>query len=428
MTTPITIALGNPADPQPNPPVDLSPSPVAIGVVPTAGTIDTGLVYPPNVPLAYSATPVVAKPNYLETITDPTYGTEVVCVSNVADRGQAYSSLACWNADGTLLALAAKSSSIARMIDGTTYADLYAIGADLRFSANDPAMCFRRSGLNILRYAADMDGIAVAQTYAVGSMLSATEISFGGDQGTCSDDGKYIPIQFKRANNDVGLAILNTQTGLIHSSIVLGNSALGLTTILNAFGVSHSGGFAYLENGPQGADIFSGGWVYDIDLNTSTRRQVTQYTRHFDWGYDGFGNEAVATVSQIAGGGDGINTHAGIYRADNGSWTELVANWPNGHISARASLLPGEWFFSQFTAPPSASVPGGGTIFSINAGDPSTVRFFCHTHHNTNSGYYGEPQAAPSPDGTKVAFRTPWTPESVGTNLCYVAGMDVSQP
>jgi hypothetical protein len=428
MASALTIALGNPATPLPNPPYDLSPSPVRMGVSPTAGTLDQGVLYPPNVPLVYTATPVVAQPGYLSVITDPTYGTEVVRVSNVANRIQSYSSIPAWNADASLLALSGTSSAIARMVDGSTYADLYAVGSDFVWSGTDPATGFRRSGTNILRYAADMSGIAVAQTYAVAAMLGATEISLGGGQGSCSDDGRYIPIQWKKANNDVGLAILDTVLGTIHSQITLGNTTSALLTALNAFGVSHSGGYCYLENGPQGTDVFSGGWVYGIDLNPATRRQVTRYTRHYDWGWDGFGNEAVIVASQNAGGGDGINTHSGIYRADTGAWTELVAVWPNGHLSGRNNLLPGWWFFSQFTAPPSPSVPGGGTIFAINAGDTSTVRFYCHTHHNTNPGYSGEPHAVPSPDGSKVVFGTPWTPESGGTVYAYVAGMQVSQP
>ncbi len=406
----------------------------ASAVVANAASETAIVGYPPDSALAYTATPTVTMPTYLQTITDPTYGVEVIRVGQASLRRQAYSSLPAWNADGTLLALSFGSSSNCRMVNGSTFVELYTIGGDTFFAAEDPTLAFRyTSGSNgILVLNATQSSITTTKTIAVGTLGGYDAFRIGGGQGACSDDGRWIAIQWSRVNgaaHDYGIAVVDTNgTGSIYSEITLAtNTTISDWPATNpACGISHSGDYVFLENGAQGTGVLAGGWVYARNLAVGTRRQVTQYTRHFDWGWADEAKtiEVVATCSQIAAGGDGVNTYTGYYRADTGAWTVLHSNWPNGHVSGRNSARPGWFYLSHFTA--GGTHPGAGTVLAVKASDPSTVEYFGHVHHSTSPGYNGEPQACPSQDGRKVAWASPWTPESAGTIYGFVSGMDVS--
>jgi hypothetical protein len=82
--------------------------------------------YPPSAPLTTVPVPDVDRPGYLETITDPTWGTEVTRISSrqafddTSDaQRHAYSRIQPWNADGSLLMLGYNYP--APLLDGETY-------------------------------------------------------------------------------------------------------------------------------------------------------------------------------------------------------------------------------------------------------------------------------------------------------------------
>jgi len=85
--------------------------------------------YPPDTILSYRATNGDTMPGYLSEITDSTWGTKIRRVSNVDGRVNQYAKHQAWNKDGTRIWLFG-----ARLLNGTTYADLGAISADMDYA------------------------------------------------------------------------------------------------------------------------------------------------------------------------------------------------------------------------------------------------------------------------------------------------------
>jgi len=417
----LTLRLGEPGAVPAT--IFLTPSPVAM----TFGSADPSLptLFPPETTLTYRAENADAMPGYLAVITDSTFGTEITRVNNTLGQRHRYSSKAAWNADESLMLLdypPGGSGSARPILDGTTYAVLQATNdtmGNFTWSNTDPNVAWAFSGLTIRKLAVTGGG-GISVTSSTSLAASYTAIDLGGGQGSISNDDAYLAFMWKKSNNDHGIGVFDTASLTVIHERYVGNSTVAVGALVDNCGMSQSGD--YVIGGMQvgnGTGPTYGTHVYPRDL--SSDRQLSTGQAHWDAGLlaDGTTDVIVLASQNAAGGGTG--SHLGMYRLSDGSYTSLISNWPNGHISCRNTGRPGYVYASSFSSS-GETFAGYHNVFAVKLDSPSTVEMFGTVHGPTTSGYVTEPQFCASPSGTRGVFASRWGGSDV---YAFVCGMNV---
>ncbi len=387
--------------------------------------------YPDLIPLAYLAKPTFTVPAQLEVKTDPQYDCEVTQVASLA--GVRYASKSVLNADQSMGVLDKPVVGGARILfDGQTLqtlkTNLTTYGA-FTWDPSTPTRAFAYSNPNIVRV------LSVSPTTGTSIVSSTTltgwtQIGLGGNQGSCSNDGRYLAIQGQKTNGSLWYAVFDTTTLSISAEVQV--AASGTLSIFDACGISQSGTYFIGCFAGNGTGQTQGIKAYvRSTMSLATSRHLTTGGDHWDAGLleDGTTDVIVACNQSVSGGTEafGASAHVGMYQLSNGAYTPLVANWPNGHVSCRNTQRPGYCYPSTYSdIDTNPTHPGYGTVFAVRFSDPpftgGDVEVFMNIHGPSSTAYNDQPNTCPSPDGTRAFANSTWDGAPV---VALAAGKDV---
>lgn len=357
---------------------------VACLIVYSASNALADTVYPPNTIYDGPKTvPSLPRPGYLQTVTDPVFGTKITRISDESTFGGSanhrlqhlYAKTQPWNSDMTLIQM----HSAQVILDAKTYqvVKVQSGKSEAKWSTVDPNILYYVSGNQFRKLNVRTNADIVLHIFPEGN------ISIGDYEGNISIGDAYVVLT-------VGtLAIVYD----IVNDVVISKKDLGPADWVS---ISQSGNYVVIRVDPKTL----GALVYDRKLNYI--RKIFDHGSHGDLGYDGSGNEIYAQVC----------TGKGRARLDNGLMSELMPGFNEcGHISLRGYNRPGWALMSSNGSSPE--------IFAIKLDGSKTVERFAHTR-TTYATYESEAKGVISPDGSKVMWNSDW---GSGTVYAYVAEM-----
>jgi hypothetical protein len=340
-----------------------------------------GAGFPPNT--IYDGpknVPPLSRPGYLQTVTDPVFGTTITRISDESMNlgsnqylQHHYSKDQPWNSDMTLIKLKGTKA----ILDAKTYQIVRRTSGkdgESKWSTVDPNIIFYVNGNQFRKWNVRSDADTLLHTFSEGAL------QIGPNEGNLSVGDRYVVL-------NVGtLAIVYD----IVNDVVIAKKDLGP---MDWATMSQSGNYIVVRPDPPTLGVL----VYDRNL--TLLRKIFNKGQHGDVGYDTAGNEVYAQMCPMQ-----------MARLDNGQVTSLGANLC-GHLSTRNYLRPG-W----------ASVTDGssnGEIFAIKLDGSKTVERFAQGR-TSGSSYDAVAKGVISPDGSKVMWNSDW---GSGTVYAYVAEM-----
>lgn len=360
--------------------------------------------------------PALAKPGYLQPITEPTFGTRLVRISG--DPGtpigggvsgtwpstarHEYSKVQAWSADGKLLALTKMSGAVGPggqlYLDGDTYQPLLARthpGPEARWHPTLP---------DVMIYVASNGSIGHWNVRTNTSTLKFTTTAYsnaymGNYEGNPSFDGRYILVNATRNSDGRAVVyVVDISAGTKTADTDVLAQGFATAADMDFAGVSASGNYFMLWgkiNGvAQAAKIFTRDGAL---VQTWTDFRVG----HLDLGYDAAGNEVMFTAA--ASGTNGKKFLA--RRLDNGAVTlvspAISYDW---HASTK-NYGRGGWGYGDTGDRTGTALDG--QVYALKLDGSMTVERLAF-HRSTSSSYDAQPQASVSPDGRRVIFASDW--------------------
>jgi hypothetical protein len=354
--------------------------------------------------------PPMPRPDYLQAVTDPLFGTGF---TRVTDPGRAlamgvscqpaycrhrYSSTQAWNADQSLLAINNGCGGIC-FLDGKTYKPAFYrdVNDDCKWHPTDPALmiCISRHAIYTWAPRSNVSTIV----YAPADYAS---LRFGPNKGNPSRDGNRLVV---RATNSAGVPVAfayDLSARKKHPDINLGD----LPGTSAYCGISPSGRYIYcfhaMNDGTEVTYIFTVDGV-----------QVQHWTEHHRPGHGDM------TIDE-----DGSDVYVGISKANPDKWhvikrrledgrvTDLAPPGYGTHVSARNINRPG-WIVVSYEGSYSkvAGSPGYAPFYqevvALRIDGSGEIRRIAQTR-NAKSDYYSETHASPSPDASQVIWSSNW--------------------
>jgi hypothetical protein len=350
----------------------------------------------------------LSMPGYLQSVTDPAYGTKITRVTGDVGTtipyvsagtwrtpgGPVYSKLPAWNADESLLLLQNTSAPGALFLNGSTYQpELYrSYGPmnyqEVRWHPTDP---------NLLIYVTDSGatGYWNVRTNAVDQKnagIGSSTCRIGPYEGNVSSDGRKVVISC-----GTSFYVVDLSTGSRISPII-SISQLGLSE-LDWASITPDGNRIVVTPNSRGPQIV-------LSFTPTSFTQVTSwgYMDHYDMGYDASGNVvAVSTDSSL--GAFMVNLATGVQTTINSAIKSF-----DRHTTMRNIQVPG-WAYTSLER------KGGGIssalddeilAFEVKPGG-KVLRIGKHRSTITNADVYERtPFGAVSPDGKRVFYRSDW--------------------
>lgn len=366
--------------------------------------------------------PPMSRPDYLQALTDPLFGTSF---TRVTDPGRAfapgiscrstycrhrYSSTQAWSADQSLLAITNGCNGICFM-DGRTYEPAFhrAMHDDCKWHPIDPAIMICISGREIYTWAPRSNVSTIVYTPA-----DYANLQFGPYKGNPSRDGNRLVV---RATNSAGTLVAfayDLSARKKYPDINLGN----LPGTSAYCGISPSGRYIYCFHRMD--DETEVTYIFAVD-----GVQVQHWTEHHRPGH---GDMAIDE--------DGSDVYVGISKADPDKWhvikrrledgrvTDLAPAGYGTHVSTRNINRPGwafvsyEGSYSKVAENPSYA-PFHQEVIALRTDGSGEIRRIAQTR-NAKSDYYSETHASPSPDASQVVWSSNWG-EAGGPVADYVS-------
>lgn len=394
------------------------------------GTFTVGaapsLDYPPSIPLVFLAKPVQAAPTVGQVITDPQYGTQVTRISSGAARVR-YASKQVLNADQSLGVLDGTSGSRV-LFNGQTLAVLQpniTTYGGFTWSTIDPNKAYAYSNPNIIRIL----NVTSAGTSIVRSitLTGVTAMILGGNQGSQDNADTMLAIQAQKSNGNLVEILFSTESESVIGEVVVASS--GTMAIFDSCGISQSGTYFYQGFAQNGTGATQGGFVIPTaSFTIANKRRITTENRHWDAGLLADGTTDVVFINSQNATGTSNGGYSGIFRMDNGAWTPMVESWPNGSATCRNILRPGYGYLSSFSdMDTNPTFPGYSTVIAVRFADPPVnggdVEVYGNVHGPYSTAYEQQPNACPSPDGTRVFTNSNW--DGAVPAFALAMGMDV---
>lgn len=387
--------------------------------------------YPPQQQLVFDQMPIVPKPGYLVPMTDPTFGSTVIRVSdqavfNTHSNGMTtvhqYAKSSPWNSDGTMIKLAGWSNAI---LDAQTYQVKYVTwlpGGHTTWSNTQPNIIY---GTNHPNY----DGNCIAQNDVTTNTTSLIfcfneydYVSYGEGEGNMSNDDRYMAIQCRKPGGAMEVAVFDFVT---NSKV----ASMPAPVWPNNVAMTQSGDYVTVQWDVHGTGPAQGTWAYNRNDLSPVRNLSPLGGSHFDYCYDTQGNEVMV-------GPNGVDRGIRMVRIDNGAETSLIGDDKMSwyiHVSCRNLSRPGWAYYTEFANVNSQTwKPNYQKVFSVqldpNANNNALTETFAHVQHSTNVSYHRSPFGVPSRDGSKVMFRSDWGGNSSSEINSYVAFMPTTAP
>jgi parallel beta-helix repeat protein len=397
-------------------------------------------LYPPSEILTRQrAMPTLPFPNYLSPITDPTYGTKIVRITDQNTFGRSdnvlkhfYSKNQPWNADGSLIMLG--GSYPAPILDGRTFQYLRSIHqpSNAVWSNTEPNFAYGTYSNTNNFVKADMRTDWTSQI--VKTFDEYNRIDFGASEGNLSNDDRYAAIfGFKNINGreNVSVFVFDILQRQKVSELTY-NTPLTINGDINNCTMSQSGNYVLIQYITNRHGREAGIEVYDRNLNF-LRRLSNTGGGHYDAGYDANGNEVIVVQ------GDSTSALVSV-RLDNGQVTQQLSNSLMGypiHISCRNLNRPGWCYVSEFAfenrdQTPYINKANHQELLAVKLDGSGTVEHFGQEQHAVyinQSEYERSAFGVPNRDGSLVMWASDWNNASNPARVhTYVAGMFQSAP
>lgn len=369
-------------------------------------------------PVAYEPLVTATVPSYLGThaCSHQSGTTEIARVTNTDLTRNRYSSIAAWNIDQSMLAMGRGNTGSKLVLDGSDYSVL-ASGTNaeytwsLLWSNQDPLIGWNRS-TNLLRKLSVNPATGVYTQIHTDSP-SHTDVDFGAGQGCQDNFDRYISYSWRDSNGNYGIGVWDLQTRSSYAERQIGTGAGSLSAVIDHTGMSQTGQWMNVSFIADGTGYNQGMWMYEADLNTTTRKQARTQEEHWDWGRSANGTDLF--VYWTSSGVQAFNPNTNITTTHGPS--NILGNT---HISCRNVLRPGWALVSQsFVGYTNA---GYGQAFAVNLDDRTECMVYGFLHRTQNPGYESDTMACFSPDGTLVTWGGRW--EGGTSTYGYVAGLE----
>jgi hypothetical protein len=374
--------------------------------------------------------PAMARPAYLQPVTDPVFRTSL---TRVTDPGRhlapgilcgaaycrhRYSSAQAWNADQSLLVISKGCNGFC-FLNGQTYEPAFhrLLDHDCKWHPTDPAIMICVHGTQVYTWAPRTNAKTIVYAPA-----GYTDLQFGPYKGNPSQDGNRLVV---RARNQAGALVAfayDILEGKTYPDIGLGN----LDGANDYCGISPSGRYVACFNTKEdGTDI-----AYVFSVHGKLVQNWTEHHRpgHGDMTIDADGSDVYVGISKA----DPDKWHVIKRRLADGVVTDLVPSGYGSHASTRNIRRPG-WAFLSYEGSYSkvADSPGRAPFYqevvALRIDGSGEIRRVAQTR-NIVADYHSETHASPSPDGTQVIWSSNWgrAGEPVADYVSRVSWLDAA--
>jgi Tol biopolymer transport system component len=367
--------------------------------------------YPPQTTsLEIGTMPALARPGYLGSITEPALGTRITRVVDQQAFGttqrvvaHSYPTMETWNCDGTMMMITQGQYPYV-FIDGNNYtiSGRYRPPQGATWSPTQPNIMYGiRSSSPTEKNFVSYDVRTGAFTY-LKTFDAYTGLRYSGEYHVSNDDKYTCLLGYKGEN--LYLISFDISRREIIAERLLGRLAVGDDDPngVNAIMMSQRGNFILVVYKTDGPGATQGVHLYDRNLNY-LRRLVP--ISHSDMGLDENGDEVLVTQT-------GESTQRAICKIrlrDNEKtivWDDAKMGY-NQHISCRNIRRPGWAYVSDFEAGYAAR-PNENKIFAVKLDGSQTIEIYAWARRSETIEYDRSVMVSPSPDGSKVVFRSDW--------------------
>ncbi|WP_282117983.1 hypothetical protein [Maribacter aquivivus] len=356
----------------------------------------------------------VAKPDYLETIVDPSFGTIIRRISNAGTGGvikPIYSTIQAWNADETRMILYDQTNGVHQLLNGMTYEfirNLDDVRPDdleqLFWDFNNPDVLYYLDATTdeFVKYTVS-SGIKDILVNLKDVSNCSGSISMGNDVQMMSWDSDVIG--FRCDNNESYSYRISTQ-----ELVTFNLDDVNYTAAMPA---------------PSGNLFYHNVSSYDANGDFKARLNMTK-PEHSCLGQMADGTDTNFSVSFDAGPNGGCQGNIIAYDLNTGDCLPVISEglgyaYPKSgtHISAVAHKNPG-WIAASmigFEGDGQALLDQELVIAHVSPGNVEVYRIGHHRADEDEFDYWGEPHAVISPTGTRVLFGSDWSGSEDGTSV-----------
>ncbi|WP_405266239.1 hypothetical protein [Cellulophaga sp. Ld12] len=356
----------------------------------------------------------IAKPEYLKTIIDPSFGTTIRRISNAGDGGiikPMYSTIQAWNADETRMILYDQTNGVHQLLDGMTYEFIRNL-EDLR--PDDLEQLFWDfNDANVLYYldASTDDFIK----YSISSSTKEILVNLKDVTGCDGSISMGNDVQMMSWDSDViGFRCDNSTTYSYRFS----------TKNLTTFNLDDVN-YAAVMPAPSGTLFYHNVSSYDANGNFVARLNKSK-PEHSCLGQMTDGTDADYSVSFDGGPSGGCQGNIIAFNLNTGECLPVISEaqgyaYPKKgtHISAVAHKNPG-WIAASmigFDEDGQALLDQELVIARVEPGNIEVYRIGHHRADEDQFDYWGEPHAVISPTGTRVLFGSDWSGSEDGKSV-----------
>ncbi|AIZ42950.1 hypothetical protein [Cellulophaga baltica] len=356
----------------------------------------------------------IARPEYLKTIVDPSFGTTIRRISNAGDGGvikPMYSTIQAWNADETRMILYDQTNGVHQLLDGMTYEFIRNLD-DLR--PDDLEQIFWDfNDADVLYY------------------LDASTDDF--IKYSISSSTKEILVNLKDVTGcDGSISMGNDVQMMSWDSDVIGFRCDNCTTYSYRFSTRELTPFnlddvnyAAVMPAPSGTLFYHNVSSYDANGNFVARLNKSK-PEHSCLGQITDGTDTDYSVSFDGGPNGGCQGNIIAFDLNTGNCTPVISEslgyaYPKTgtHISAVAHKNPG-WIAASmigFQGDGQALLDQELVIARVAPGSVDVYRIGHHRADEDQFDYWGEPHAVISPTGTRVLFGSDWSGSEDGKSV-----------
>ncbi|WP_282143109.1 hypothetical protein [Cellulophaga baltica] len=356
----------------------------------------------------------IARPEYLKTIIDPSFGTIIRRISNAGDGGvikPMYSTIQAWNADETRMILYDQTNGVHQLLDGMTYEFIRNLD-DVR--PDDVEQLFWDfNDADILYYldASTDDFIK----YSISSLTKEILVNLKDISGCDGSISMGNDVQMMSWDSDViGFRCDNSTTYSYRFS----------TRELTPFNLDDVN-YAAVMPAPSGTLFYHNVSSYDANGNFVARLNKSK-PEHSCLGQMTDGTDTDYSVSFDGGPNGGCQGNIIAFDLNTGNCTPVISEslgyaYPKTgtHISAVAHKNPG-WIAASmigFQGDGQALLDQELVIARVAPGSVDVYRIGHHRADEDQFDYWGEPHAVISPTGTRVLFGSDWSGSEDGKSV-----------
>ncbi|MCR1024228.1 hypothetical protein NQT66_05380 [Cellulophaga baltica] len=356
----------------------------------------------------------IAKPEYLKTIVDPSFGTIIRRISNAGDGGvikPMYSTIQAWNADETRMILYDQTNGVHQLLDGMTYEFIRNLD-DVR--PDDVEQLFWDFNDTDILYYLDVSTDDFIK-YSISSLTKEILVNLKDISGCDGSISMGNDVQMMSWDSDViGFRCDNSTTYSYRFS----------TRELTPFNLDDVN-YAAVMPAPSGTLFYHNVSSHDANGNFVARLNKSK-PEHSCLGQMTDGTDTDYSVSFDGGPNGGCQGNIIAFDLNTGNCTPVISEslgyaYPKTgtHISAVAHKNPG-WIAASmigFQGDGQALLDQELVIARVAPGSVDVYRIGHHRADEEEFDYWGEPHAVISPTGTSVLFGSDWSGSEDGKSV-----------